>query len=224
MNTHESTVQARSREGSASGASRPDTARSSASTPLQSASASPGLDKAPAPAATPATPATPGSGRDSPAAGLSSREQALRSAAEAVVEDVFSAVGEILSAPESPHKEFHCAVLRALSKESTAAAEPPQVDRAPGTAGEAGALPLKKPIQASRFPPPTPLRLSPGHSIALLWESWDSAVVFLFFFSFFCFFFSYQHPPYPQSTSSTPLLDYFLLLPTPPSPSLSLSL
>lgn len=51
--------------------------------------------------------------------------------AAAIVDDVFSAAGEVLSAQDSTRKEFHCAVLRALSK------EPSVADQAPGTPAEA---------------------------------------------------------------------------------------
>lgn len=50
--------------------------------------------------------------------------------AAAIVDDVLSAAGEVLSAQDSTRKEFHCAVLRALSK------EPSVTDQAPGTPAE----------------------------------------------------------------------------------------
>lgn len=55
--------------------------------------------------------------------------------AEAIVDDVFTTIGEALSAPDSSSKEFHSAVLRALSKEPLMAAEA-ETDQAPGTGVE----------------------------------------------------------------------------------------
>ncbi|KAK5900818.1 hypothetical protein CgunFtcFv8_025748 [Champsocephalus gunnari] len=76
--------------------------KSSTSTPLHSATDSPSLERAPAPTATPATP--------------SSLALSAQGGADSA-DDVFSAAEDALSAPDSPQKEFHCAVLRALSKE-----------------------------------------------------------------------------------------------------------
>ncbi|KAM9338225.1 alpha-adducin isoform 6-T6 [Symphorus nematophorus] len=126
------------------------------STPLQSATDSPILDKAPAPNATPATPA---SEQDSPSLSLSGtaeRDRRIADLAEMVVDDVFSSVGEILSAPDSPHKEFHCAVLRALSKEPSVV-EAVLADQAPDTEE------LVEPEEESKgqkptTPPSTPVR------------------------------------------------------------------
>ncbi|XP_033978631.1 alpha-adducin isoform X12 [Trematomus bernacchii] len=73
--------------------------KSSTSTPLHSATDSPSLGRAPAPTATPATPSS------------------LALSAQGGADDVFSAAEDAFSAPDSPQKEFHCAVLRALSKE-----------------------------------------------------------------------------------------------------------
>lgn len=53
-------------------------------------------------------------------------------------EEVFSTAEEVYSAPDSPHKEFHCAVLRALSREPVEAAK---AEQAAGTAEEAGPCP-----------------------------------------------------------------------------------
>lgn len=50
-------------------------------------------------------------------------------------DDVFSTADEVFSAPDSPHRDFHCAVLRALSK------EPSVVDAA--KAGQAPCTPDK---------------------------------------------------------------------------------
>lgn len=103
------------------------------STPLHS----PTFLKAP-PAPT-ATPATPASEQDSSSCRLSSGAEPVQvgaGSAETVVDDVFSSTDEVLSAPDSPHKEFHCAVLRALSKESSMV-DAAKADQAPGTPDEA---------------------------------------------------------------------------------------
>ncbi|KAK9532482.1 hypothetical protein VZT92_009863 [Zoarces viviparus] len=109
-----------SKEGSASGVPRPGPeprprGEASVSAPLQSVADSPSLERAPPPAATPA------SERGSSSLVLSGVDSA---------DDVFSTAGEVMSAPDSPHKEFHCAVLRALSKEPSVV-EADQADRAP---------------------------------------------------------------------------------------------
>lgn len=53
-----------------------------------------------------------------------------------VADDVFSTADEVFSAPDSPHKEFHCAVLRALSSEPSVV-EPAKRGQATGTADKA---------------------------------------------------------------------------------------
>lgn len=55
--------------------------------------------------------------------------------AEAIVDDVFATIGEVLSAQDSSSKEFHSAVLRALGKEPLMVAEA-EADQAPGTGVE----------------------------------------------------------------------------------------
>ncbi|CAK6955943.1 alpha-adducin isoform X2 [Scomber scombrus] len=70
------------------------------------------LEKAPPTTATPATPAS---------------EQG---SVGTVTDDVFSTADEAFSAPDSPQKEFHCAVLRALSKEP-AVVEAAEANQAP---------------------------------------------------------------------------------------------
>lgn len=159
--THESTVQERDdgREGSASSVPCPEPetllrGQASVSTPLQSTADSPSLERAPAPAATPATPASEqGSPSVGPSSGGPEPLQSLVEAAEAIVDEVFSTVQEILSAPDSPHKEFHCAVLRALSKEPLVT-EVAKADQAPGTPDEAesclkSGLPLPSPPRSA---------------------------------------------------------------------------
>ncbi|KAF1377622.1 hypothetical protein PFLUV_G00202680 [Perca fluviatilis] len=107
-----------SREGSASSVPYPEPemlprGRSSVSTPLQSATESPSLEIAPAPSATPA------SERGSSSIVLSSGAEPAQGGTDSA-DDVFSTAEEVFSAPDSPHKEFHCAVVRALSKEPSA--------------------------------------------------------------------------------------------------------
>lgn len=126
--THEFTVQGRddNREESASTVPCPEPEKlpggqASVSTPLQSASDSPSLEKA--------TPATPTSSSH----GLPSGEEPAQGgadSAEAVVDDVFSTADEVLLVPDSPQKEFHCAVVRALSKEPSVV-EAAKADLAP---------------------------------------------------------------------------------------------
>jgi len=75
---------------------------------------------------------TPSLERATPAAEQGSSSLLSRGRAQSCADsadDVFSTAEEVFSALDSPHKEFHCAVLRALSK------EPPVVeaDQAPGT-------------------------------------------------------------------------------------------
>lgn len=55
--------------------------------------------------------------------------------AEAIVDDVFTTIGEVLSAGDSSSKDFHSAVLQALSKEPLMVAEA-ETDQAPGTGVE----------------------------------------------------------------------------------------
>ncbi|XP_030292558.1 alpha-adducin isoform X6 [Sparus aurata] len=147
------------REGSASSVPCPEPetllrGQASVSTPLQSTADSPSLERAPAPAATPATPASEqGSPSVGPSSGGPEPLQSLVEAAEAIVDEVFSTVQEILSAPDSPHKEFHCAVLRALSKEPLVT-EVAKADQAPGTPDEAesclkSGLPLPSPPRSA---------------------------------------------------------------------------
>ncbi|XP_032395796.1 alpha-adducin isoform X1 [Etheostoma spectabile] len=100
-----------SREGSAS-YPEPETlprGRASVPTPLQSSTESPSLEIAPPPTATPA------SERGSSSIVLSSGAEPPQGGTDSA-DDVFS-TAEFFSAPDSPHKEFHCAVVRALSKE-----------------------------------------------------------------------------------------------------------
>lgn len=156
--------------------------------PLKSGADSPNLLRVPPSSATTATPASDqGSPVLRPPAG---DEPGLAGAAEAIVDDVFSAAGEVLSAQDS--KEFHCALLRALSKEPESVAH-----QAPGTADEWGSSrcsSLLPPCSGSTHLTPRPL----------LWETWGvPACCVLSFFSGNsepCLFTSCKSPPYnPQS-------------------------
>ncbi|XP_034457182.1 alpha-adducin isoform X1 [Hippoglossus hippoglossus] len=146
-----------SREGSAYGASCPEAetpqrGQASVSTPLQSGTCSLSLEKAPPTAAVAATPA---SEQTSFSLGLSSGAGATRdgtSSAGTLADDVFSA-------PDSPHKEFHCAVLRALSKEPSVV-EAAKEDQAPEADPEQLAEPVEEPKgqKTTSTPPSTPVR------------------------------------------------------------------
>ncbi|XP_037607971.1 alpha-adducin isoform X6 [Sebastes umbrosus] len=117
-----------SREGSACPEPEPlPRGQASASTPLQSANDSPSLQRAPP---TTATPVTPASGQGSPSLVLSGGAEPAGRGRTDSTDDVFSTTGEVVSAPDSPHKEFHCAVLRALSKEPSVV-EAAEADQAP---------------------------------------------------------------------------------------------
>ncbi|XP_070706880.1 alpha-adducin isoform X1 [Pempheris klunzingeri] len=149
-----------SREGSASSVPcpKPETLqRGQDSTPLQSTTESPSLEKAPPPTATPATPA---SEQGSSFLGLSSEAEPAQGSAhsaETVVDDVFSATDEALSAPDSPHKEFHCAVLRALSKEPSGV-EAAEADQAPDLEQLVEPEEEPKGQKPTTTPPSTPVR------------------------------------------------------------------
>lgn len=162
--THEFTAQERAHitEGLASSTpcADPETLQggeASVPTPVRSANDSPNILKVPPSTATTTAPASDQSSpRLRPSTG---DESGLADAAEAVVDDVFSTLGEVLSAQDSTRKEFHCALLLALSKEPAAA----EADQAPGTPDESGVLP---------FHPPPLLGLHPSHYTPLLWEMW----------------------------------------------------
>ncbi|CAG5867552.1 unnamed protein product [Menidia menidia] len=77
---------------------------------------------------------TPASEQSSPRQSLSGEPMPAPSGADSagtLADDVFSATDEGFSAPGSPQKEFHSAVLRALSKEPLAV-EAAKADQAPG--------------------------------------------------------------------------------------------
>ncbi|XP_037607997.1 alpha-adducin isoform X28 [Sebastes umbrosus] len=149
-----------SREGSACPEPEPlPRGQASASTPLQSANDSPSLQRAPP---TTATPVTPASGQGSPSLVLSGGAEPAGRGRTDSTDDVFSTTGEVVSAPDSPHKEFHCAVLRALSKEPSVV-EAAEADQAPDV--EQLAEPEEEEPQIQKpttTPPSTPVQAEEG--------------------------------------------------------------
>ncbi|XP_063334475.1 alpha-adducin isoform X18 [Pelmatolapia mariae] len=147
-----------SRGGSASAvpSPAPQTAQmGQASSPPPSAADSSSLEKAQPTAATPA------SEHGSSSVGGGEPSQSGADSAGTVADDVFSTADEVFSAPDSPHKDFHCAVLRALSK------EPSVVDAAKaGQAPDPGQLVESenepKDPKPTSTPPSTPIRAEEG--------------------------------------------------------------
>ncbi|XP_044031473.1 alpha-adducin isoform X26 [Siniperca chuatsi] len=152
-----------SREGSASSVPCPESetlqrGQAFVSTPPQSATDSPSLEKAP-----PAT-ATQASEQGSSSLGLSSGAEPAQGeadSAEAVVDDVFSTAEEVLSAPDSPQKEFHCAVVRALCKEPSVV-EAAKTDQAPDLEELVEREEEPKGQKPTNTPPSTPIRAEEG--------------------------------------------------------------
>ncbi|XP_042365469.1 alpha-adducin isoform X9 [Plectropomus leopardus] len=128
--------------------------QASVSTPQLSTTDSPNVERAPPTTPTLATPASePGSSF------LSSEAEPAQGGADST-DDVFSTAEEVFSAPDSPHKEFHCAVLRALSKESSVVAK---ADQAPDL--EQLAEPEEEEPKSQKpttTPPSTPVRAEEG--------------------------------------------------------------
>ncbi|XP_065821604.1 alpha-adducin isoform X6 [Labrus bergylta] len=160
-----------SKEGSASNVPCPEPEKqprgqASDSQPLQSASDSPSLEQAP-PAAAP-EPGSSGPGPSSEA----EPAQSIESTAELVVDEVLTSAEEILSAPDSPQKEFHCAVLRALSKEPVVDA-----DRAPDP--EQLVEPDEEPRgqKPTTTPPSTPVRAEEDESMTRVQMSKGTALI-----------------------------------------------
>ncbi|XP_032395827.1 alpha-adducin isoform X29 [Etheostoma spectabile] len=145
-----------SREGSAS-YPEPETlprGRASVPTPLQSSTESPSLEIAPPPTATPA------SERGSSSIVLSSGAEPPQGGTDSA-DDVFS-TAEFFSAPDSPHKEFHCAVVRALSKEplvlaAAKAEQAPDLEQLEEPEEEE-----RKSQKPTTTPPSTPIRAEEG--------------------------------------------------------------
>ncbi|XP_028272934.1 alpha-adducin isoform X15 [Parambassis ranga] len=148
------------REGSASSVPSPKpetvpTGQAPASPPLLSASDSPNLEKLRPPATTPAS--DPGS-----SLGLSSgAAQSRAGSAGTVADDVFSTADEVFSAPDSPHKEFHCAVLRALNQDPTVV-EAVKADQAPDPEQQVETEEEPKALKPTSTPPSTPVRAEEG--------------------------------------------------------------
>ncbi|XP_049459379.1 alpha-adducin isoform X2 [Epinephelus fuscoguttatus] len=165
-------------EGSTSSMPRPEPetlprGQASVSTPLQSATDSPSLERAP-PA--PPTPATPASEPASSPLALSSEAEPAQGVADST-DDVFSTAEEVFSAPDSPHKEFHCAVLRALSKESSVK-EAAQADQAPDL--EQLVEPEEEEPKSQKpttTPPSTPVRAEEDESFTRVHMSKGSALI-----------------------------------------------
>lgn len=118
----------------------------------------PSSENVPPPAATLTTPAAEPAQGDAGAVGTGADE-------------VFSAADEVLSAPDSPQKEFHCAVLRALSKEA---------ELAPGTSDE-GEPPKFWPSASSSPAQPRPISL---HSAGGQWDTNPASCVLSSFSGF----------------------------------------
>ncbi|XP_075312588.1 alpha-adducin isoform X14 [Odontesthes bonariensis] len=150
------------REGSASSVPSPEPGtveggQASVSTPLHS-SDSPSLEKAKTPAPTPA------SEQSASSQSLSAGPEPAPSGADSagtIADDVFSTAEEVLSAPDSPHKEFHSAVLRALSKEPLAA-EAAEADQAPDPEQQVESEEEAKGPKPTSTPPSTPIRAEEG--------------------------------------------------------------
>uniref|UniRef100_A0A672G3N3 Alpha-adducin n=1 Tax=Salarias fasciatus TaxID=181472 RepID=A0A672G3N3_SALFA len=112
----------------------------------QPAAASPGLKTAGSPVPrekAPAAPAVPG------------EAEQPRSCADA--DDVFSAPDEVFPAPGSPHKEFHCAVVRALCKEPSVV-EAAEAGQAPDAEQPMESEEEPKALKPTSTPPSTPVR------------------------------------------------------------------
>eukprot|EP00066_Takifugu_rubripes_P013602 XP_011602868.1 PREDICTED: alpha-adducin isoform X1 [Takifugu rubripes] len=122
------------------------------STPSQSAADSPNLPNTPPGTA---TSPTPDSVEDSPVLKQAQRHAEI---AEAIVDDVFSTIGDVLSSRDPTSKEFHSAVLRALSKEPLVVAEA-EAEQAPDLQ-EIVAVDQDetKDQKATSTPPSTPVR------------------------------------------------------------------
>ncbi|XP_029693050.1 alpha-adducin isoform X10 [Takifugu rubripes] len=126
------------------------------STPSQSAADSPNLPNTPPGTA---TSPTPDSVEDSPVLKQAQRHAEI---AEAIVDDVFSTIGDVLSSRDPTSKEFHSAVLRALSKEPLVVAEA-EAEQAPDLQ-EIVAVDQDetKDQKATSTPPSTPVRAEEG--------------------------------------------------------------
>ncbi|XP_063746227.1 alpha-adducin isoform X3 [Eleginops maclovinus] len=134
--------------------------KSSTSNPLRSETDSPSSGRAPAPTATPATP--------------SSLVVSAQGDADSA-DDVFSAAEDAFSAPDSPQKEFHCAVLRALSKEPSVK----EADQAPDLEQLAEPEEEEEPKsqKPTATPPSTPVRAEEEESFTRVQMSQGTALI-----------------------------------------------
>ncbi|KAF3701961.1 Alpha-adducin Erythrocyte adducin subunit alpha [Channa argus] len=150
------------REGSASTISGPEPdselgCQASVSTPLQSTTDSLSLEKPPPTAVTPsATAFQQGSSSPGRSSGAEPAQGSTDSA-ETAADEVFSTADEVFSAPDSPQKEFHCAVLRALSKEPSVL-ETAKANQAPDTEQLVEPVEEPKVMKPTTTPPSTPVR------------------------------------------------------------------
>uniref|UniRef100_A0A3P8TJX8 Alpha-adducin n=1 Tax=Amphiprion percula TaxID=161767 RepID=A0A3P8TJX8_AMPPE len=166
------------REGSASSVPgpQPETmprGQASVSTPRQSAADSPSLEKA-QPSAT-----TAASEQESSSLGPSSAAKPAQSGADSagtVADDVFSTADEVFSAPDSPHKEFHSAVLRALSKEPSVV-EAAEAGQAPDPEQQVESEEEPKGPKPTSTPPSTPVRAEEGESFTRVQMSKGTALI-----------------------------------------------
>ncbi|XP_067339577.1 alpha-adducin isoform X9 [Channa argus] len=156
------------REGSASTISGPEPdselgCQASVSTPLQSTTDSLSLEKPPPTAVTPsATAFQQGSSSPGRSSGAEPAQGSTDSA-ETAADEVFSTADEVFSAPDSPQKEFHCAVLRALSKEPSVL-ETAKANQAPDTEQLVEPVEEPKVMKPTTTPPSTPVRADEDES------------------------------------------------------------
>lgn len=193
-----------SRKGSSSGASCPEPERlqrghSSVSTCRRSTVDSPGVQK---------LLPTPASDQSSSGAVLA---QHGAGSAGTLADDVFSTADEVFTGPDSPQKEFHSAVLRALTKEATV------VEAAAGTADEAFRVVAYCGLRFSLLPCSVLVHVTTHCCTGSL--GFPACCVLFFFLGargvccclLMFFLMMCNHPPYSFQISK-PLLDYF---PTP---------
>ncbi|XP_047425265.1 alpha-adducin isoform X4 [Mugil cephalus] len=148
------------REGSTSSvpSPKPETMprdQTSASTSLSSTAGSPSLEK---PHPTSTTPASEHGFASAPSpSGGTEPAQSGPGSAGTVADDVFSTADEVFSAPDSPHKEFHCAVLRALVSEPSVV-KAAEAGQAPDPEQQVESEEEPKALKPISTPPSTPVR------------------------------------------------------------------
>ncbi|XP_047425280.1 alpha-adducin isoform X18 [Mugil cephalus] len=152
------------REGSTSSvpSPKPETMprdQTSASTSLSSTAGSPSLEK---PHPTSTTPASEHGFASAPSpSGGTEPAQSGPGSAGTVADDVFSTADEVFSAPDSPHKEFHCAVLRALVSEPSVV-KAAEAGQAPDPEQQVESEEEPKALKPISTPPSTPVRAEEG--------------------------------------------------------------